>query len=247
MSPRQNRSTSSDIKQHVRTVSPSNSMSSSIEGSDQDQPNHKQQNRSESMHWSVLVPVIGMTIMMWAQKANARVRQHATACYSGDFCVGTDTPGPTIPEEIIFQKCKNQHRKSVDTRSSLPNNEKNSTPSHGVATSKTDIELTTFEASSVVGTDVYHNHSAGNDSEYDASWTVPHPIRRTKWNEIPHDPVDEVSLKGSSMYMSDGEDDLEALPYDCNNDDDDDDDDPHDYRSDIRELQHQWDRVRKLR
>ena len=244
MSLRPNISKIHDIKKHVRTVSPSNSISTSIEGSDgdQDQPNHKQQNRSESTHWSLLVPVIGMTIMMWAQRANARVRQHATACCTGDFCVGTDTAGPTIPEEIIFQKCKNQDRKSFDPRSSLPNHDKNSTLPNGVGTSKTDIELTTFEASSIVGTDVNYgvNHASNVDHGYDASWTVPHPIRRTKWNEIPYDPVDEVSLKGSSMYMSDGEDDLVALPYDC-------DDNTSDYRSKIRELQLHCNSRRKMR
>ena len=219
-----------------------------MEGSDIDhaQPNHQQQNRSESIQWSVLVPVIGMTIMMWAQKANARVRQHATACYTGDFCVGADTSGPNVPEEIIFQKCKNQHRKSVDSCSSLPDNARTPAQSNCLGTSKTDIELTTFEASSIVGTDVYHNHSGDGGSGYDASWTVPHPIRRTKWNEIPHDPVDEVSLKGSSMYWSDGEDELEALPYDCNDDDEEDDDETDDYRRDIRELQHQWESMRKM-
>jgi hypothetical protein len=180
--------------------------------------------------------------MTWAQKANARVRQHATACCTGDLCVGTDPSGPTIPEEIVFQKCKNQHQSSVDS-CSLPNNNNYPTPSSGVGTSKTDVELTTFEASSIVGTDVYHEFSGEIDNGYDASWTVPHPIRRTKWNEIPIDPVDEVSLKGSSMYLSDGEDEPEALPYDC----DEEDDDTNDYRSDIRELQHQWDIMRKRR
>ena len=68
---------------------------------------------------------------------------------------------------------------------------------------------------------------------------MPHPIRRTKWNEIPYDPVDEVSLKGSSMYLSDGEDDVKAVPYNCDDDDD-------DYHSDIRKLQQQWDKMKKI-
>lgn len=247
MSPRQNRSNTRDIKQNVRTVSPSNSISTSLEGSDadHDQSNYTQRNRSESTHWSVLVPVIGMTIMMWAQQANARVRQHATACCTGDFCVGTDNTGPTIPEEISFQKCKYQHRKSLDTRFSPYIVDKNLIPFYGVKTSKTDIELTTFEASSIVGTDFHggaHSPPSDTGSGYDASWTVPHPIRRTKWNEIPYDPVDEVSLKGSSMYLSDDEDEVEALPYNC-----DDDDEVDDYHNDIRKLQHHWDNVRKMK
>ena len=246
MSPRQNRSNTRDFKQNVRIVSPSNSISSSLEESDadQDQPNYKQQNRSDSVHWSVLVPVIGMTIMMWAQQANARVRQHATACCTGDFCVGTDNAGPTIPEEISFKKCKNRSRKYVDAHSSSCIVDKNHISSSRAETSKADIELTTFEASSVVGTDVQggtRNHPSDVSTGYDSSWTVPHPIRRTKWNEIPYDPVDEVSLKGSSMYMSDDEDDVEALSYNC---DDDDADDDH---NDVRNLQHYWDSVRNMK
>ena len=48
------------------------------------------------------------------------------------------------------------------------------------------------------------------------------------------------------MYWSDGEDELEALPYDCNDDDEEDDDETDDYRRDIRELQHQWESMRKM-
>jgi hypothetical protein len=239
MPPRDNRSTTQDIKQNVRTVSPSNSISSSqqeseIEPEQTDSKHCSNQNHSERMNWSSLVPVIGMTILTWAQQANARVRQHATACCAGDFCIGTDTVGPNIPEEISFQKCKSQNRKSIDVRSVA------STPSLHHPSSKnksgadinpdTDIELTTFEASSIIGIDV--NDTLG----YDTSWTVPHPIRHTKWNEIPDDPVDEVSLKGSSMYMSSDDDDV--MPYD--------DDDYDNHIIDIQKLQHHFNRVRKF-
>ncbi len=147
-------------------------------------------------------------------------------------------------KKLSFKNVRLNFRQCVDTRSSLPNDDKNPTPLNRTGTSKTDIELTTFEGSSIVGDDVYagtQNHPCYIDRGYDTSWTVPHPIRRTKWNEIPHDPVDEVSLKGSSMYLSDGEDDVKALPYNCDDDDDDDD-----YHSDIRKLQQQWDKAKKM-
>ena len=139
-------------------------------------------------------------------------------------------------KKLSFKNVRIHFRQCADTRSSLPNDDKNPTPLNRAGTSKTDIELTTFEASSIVGDDVC-------DSGLDTSWTVPHPIRRTKWNEIPYDPVDEVSLKGSSMYLSDGEDDVKAIPYNCHDDNDDDDDD---YHSDIRKLQQQWDNMKKI-
>jgi hypothetical protein len=262
MSPQDYRSTNPDIKRNVRTVSPSNSISSSQQASEIDNhptnskhDHHQQQNRSEQMNWSLLVPVIGMTILTWAQQTNARVRQHATACCSGDFCIGTDTVGPAIPEEISFQKCKNHHRTSIDIRSvATPTSLHRHHHHHHHATATTsgtnhsgveqysnattDIELTTFEASSIIGTTTT---DVNDGLEYDTSWTVPHPIRRTKWNEIPDDPVDEVSLKGSSMYMSSSEDDEVVLPY--HNDDDDDCDNHH---IDVRKLQHRLDRVTKF-
>jgi hypothetical protein len=238
MPPRDTISVNYAATHDARIITPENSISSSLHGSELEQDQeyyskHDHQARTESTNWSLLVPVIGTTIMLWAQKANARIRQHATACCTGDFCVVTETVGPTIPEEISFQKCKNQSRQSP-TESSL-RDQPIPTLSKDVSTAKTDIELTTFEASSVAGTDTH-----GGKSEYDASWMVPHPIRRTKWNEIPHDPVDEVSLKGSSMYMSEEGDD--STP---NTEEDDDGNDVYD--QDIKKLQRHWERMRKRR
>jgi hypothetical protein len=152
-----------------------------------------QTDRTTPMTWSVMVPtIIGPTISMWAQKANIHIRQHATACCTGDFCVGTATEmnEPTIPEEISFQKCKTDCSVSASTSAGMQH--------HPSSFNKHDVELTTFEASSIVAGD---SPKSIND-EYDTAWTVLYPIRRTKWNEVPYDPVDELSLKGSSMYMS---------------------------------------------
>ena len=118
-----------------------------------------------------------MTILAWAVKANARVRRHAAACCTGDLC-GTDD-GEMIPDEIVIQTKPS----GVDSV---------------VGHSTRDIELmpvSTFEDASVVGIAIGTRTGS-------APWWEPHQIRRTRWNDVPDDPVDEVSLKGSSFYCS---------------------------------------------
>jgi hypothetical protein len=122
-----------------------------------------------------------MTIMAWAVKTNARVRQHASACCTGDFCGADDG---AIPDEIVIQS-------------------KPSEPYSVVGDNATDIELmpvSTFDDASVYGLDT------GSRAEDEArQWS--HQRRHSRWNEVPEDPVDEVSLKGSSFYCSSDEED----------------------------------------
>jgi hypothetical protein len=186
MPPRDHRSISQDAPRISRSVSASNSIASSLPPLDAD-PNNKNKTTSTSgtqannrrINWSEIVPIVGTTILTWALQANARVRKHASACCTGDFCV-VDSAGEMIPEEIVFQ-CKRP--KTNSKAAGNPN----------------DIELEDF---SVTDSEVLENTSP----EYEAPWTIPLPIRRTKWNEIPEDPVDEVSLKGSSAYLSSSDD-----------------------------------------
>jgi hypothetical protein len=209
MPPRDQRPTTPDIRRTSRNDSRSNSISSSQDPSETEANNNNEihsehHDNSKPTHWTVLFPTIGMSILTWAVKTNARVRQQATACCcTGDFCVDADNVvGEPIPEEIVFQS-KNKNASSLNDLS-VTGTDANANPR--------DIELTTFEDSSVVGVDNIDNTNKTTQA-YATSWTVPHPIRRTKWNELPEDPVDEVSLKGSSFYMSSSDDDDEQ---ECN-------------------------------
>lgn len=168
------------VPEFTRTVSasPTNSIAASLE-SNQDEEHPKP---SVKHSWSVLLPVITMTIMAWAVKTNARFREHASACCTGDFC-GADAR--EIPDEIVIQN------KPSEACSVVGNGTK-------------DIELmpvSTFDDASVLGSEI------GRRAE-NAAIRWPAQIRRTRWNCVPEDPVDEISLKGSSFYVSsDDEDD----------------------------------------
>lgn len=141
--------------------------------------------------WSLFLPVIGMAIMAWAVKANASVRQHASACCTGDIC-GADDAG-MIPDEIVIQSTSNSSEFKKD--SVVGDN------------ATTDIELmpvSTFDDVSV------EESYAGSRTGY---WPrgVTEQVCRPRWNVMPEDPVDEVSLKGSSFYCSSDDDDDEFV------------------------------------
>jgi hypothetical protein len=185
MPPRDHRSTTQGDPRIFKSVSASNSIASSqnhsaTDHNDKNETTSSEQANNRRVNWSAFVPAVGTTILTWALEANARVRQHASACCTGDFCVVTDSAGEMIPEEIVFQ-CKRPKSNS------------------DAAGNSNDIELEEFSAIGSEGL-------ANNSPEYEAPWTVPLPIRRTKWNELPEDPVDEVSLKGSSSYWSSSDD-----------------------------------------
>lgn len=178
MPPRDHRSVTPETR---RLSSASNSISSSPSHADEkNEASSSTPHNNKRINWSVVIPVVGRTILSWALQANARVRQHASACCTGDFCVGAETTGEMIPEEIVFQCRRPKTNSSVNSNSN-------------------DIELEEF---SVIGTGSLVN----TKPEYEEPWKL--PIRRTKWNELPEDPVDEVSLKGSSSYLSSSDDEV---------------------------------------
>lgn len=127
--------------------------------------------------WTVIFPEIGLAIATWADKANASVRQHASTCCSGDL-FGPDD-GELVPGMIVIQ---------TDSI---------------VGEKATDIELmpvSTFDDDLVgITVDSKSTDSLWKATQYQKCHTV--------WNEIPDDPVDEVSLKGSSFYCSSSDED----------------------------------------
>jgi hypothetical protein len=137
--------------------------------------------------WMLFFPAaLSTTIIAWAMKAKAHVRQHATSCCAGDLCGPSNSE--MIPDEIVIQSSGSLVGENIR-----------------------DIELmpvSTFDepGASLIGFEV-----GGSNSR--EPWRAPLQIRRTnRWNKIPDDPVDEVSLKGSS--------------YDCSSDDEDERKDP---------------------
>jgi hypothetical protein len=57
-----------------------------------------------SASWLVILPIVGVTIMVWAARANTHVRQQVSACCA-DFHFFDDSH---VPEEIIFHSCKSE-------------------------------------------------------------------------------------------------------------------------------------------
>jgi hypothetical protein len=133
--------------------------------------------------WRVFFPAMSTTIVKWAMNAKAHVRQQATSCCIGDLCGAGD--GETVPDEIVIRA------ESV------------------VGEKATDIELmpvSTFDDPNPWNVEP----KTRMDQE---PWSLPLRIRRTtRWNDIPDDPVDEISLKGSSSYCSSDGDDERKLP-----------------------------------
>jgi hypothetical protein len=133
--------------------------------------------------WRVFFPTISTAITTWAMNAKAQVRQQATSCCIGDLCGAGD--GETVPDEIVIRT------DSV------------------VGEKATDIELmpvSTFD-------DPHLGNVEPKNRMDQEPWSLPLQIRRTtRWNDIPDDPVDEISLKGSSSYCSSAGDDERKLP-----------------------------------
>jgi hypothetical protein len=126
-----------------------------------------------SASWLIIIALVGVTIMAWAARSNAHVRQKVSTCCAGDFCFFDDSH---IPEEIILHNCKSDTASVVGDRPE-------------------DIELipvSTFENAQTKIKDV----SATNSNMK----------RNTSWASLPSDPVGEISLKGSSFYCSDDDD-----------------------------------------
>ena len=108
--------------------------------------------------WSVAFQVATAAAIAWASKGNTFIREHASVCWTGDFCDVQRDDGE-VPEEIFIRNSPS------GTCSVAGDNE-------------TDIELMPM--------------ALPRQTFY----------RKSHWMEVPHDPVDEVSLKGSSFYCS---------------------------------------------
>jgi hypothetical protein len=129
---------------------------------------------------SFLIPLISFSIMAWAAQRNPKVREQVARCCSGEFCAANDV----VPDEIVIRPCN-----SV------------------VGEHASDIELqpvSTFENSSAVWDSILPTDARGDVPRGDRNLTlnIRRIIKSHSWNTLADDPVDEVSLKGSSCFSS---------------------------------------------
>jgi len=55
--------------------------------------------------WSVVIPVAAVTMLAWAAKGNAFLRQRATACCTGDYCFNDEA---SVPCEIVIRNSRSE-------------------------------------------------------------------------------------------------------------------------------------------
>jgi hypothetical protein len=160
------------------------SPSNSIAASETASANGEHRSKHDTQDaWGVFFPTLSTAIVTWAMNAKAQVRQQATSCYIGDLCGAGD--GEMVPDEIVIRT------ESV------------------VGEKATDIELMPVSTFDDPNPGIVETKSRMDQEP----WSRPLQIRRTtRWNDIPDDPVDEISLKGSSSYCSSDGDDERKLP-----------------------------------
>lgn len=161
----------------------------------------------------MLFPVLAVAVMAWAARANS-VREKAAACWS-DTTVRENAAAVREKATACWDKTNVREKATACVRGDICFAEDGSVPGEIVVKSGNcsvagdkpeDVELmpvATFENATVIDDSVVDDDT---DTRVGAMSAL-RLVRNSTWNTLPEDPVDVVSLKGSSFYCSSSDED----------------------------------------